>query len=162
VVTREIEGVRQLGPVTTATVPAEIERLHQIDWLPVALAGFLAALALIAIGHALVTSVRERRRELALLRTFGFTRRQLRSTIAWQATSFAVVGLALGTPLGVVVGTTAWRLVANGLGVAVVQVVPILLLSATILGVVAAVNLIALVPARSAATTAPAIAFRAE
>jgi hypothetical protein len=162
VVTRHIAGIHQLGPVTTATVPVEIERLHQIDWLPIALAGFLAALALIAIGHALITSVRQRRHELALLKTFGFTRHQLRSTIAWQATSFAAVGLAIGIPLGVVVGTTAWRVVANGLGVAVVQAVPILLLSTTVIGVFVAVNLIALVPAHTAATTEPAIALRTE
>jgi len=162
VVTRHIEDIHQLGPVTTATVPVEIERLHQIDWLPIALAAFLAALALIAISHALLTSVRQRRRELAVLKTFGFTRHQLRSTIAWQATAFVAVGIAIGAPLGIVVGTTAWRLVANGLGVAVVQAVPWLLLSATIIGVVTAVNLIALFPAHTAATTQPAVAFRAE
>ena len=56
------------------TVPPEVDRLRQINWFPITIAALLAGLALIAVGHALVTGVRRRRRDLALLKTLGFTR----------------------------------------------------------------------------------------
>ena len=40
----------------------------------------------------LVASVRRRRRELALLKTLGFTHRQLAAVVAWQST----IAVALG------------------------------------------------------------------
>ena len=63
-----------LEPIA-ATVPAEIERLRQIDAFPALLAGLTVVIAGIALGYTLVVSVRRRRRELAILRTVGFTRR---------------------------------------------------------------------------------------
>ena len=135
--------------------------MQQIRWFPAALAALLGGLALVAVGHALVTTVRRRRRELAVLKTLGFNRRQVRLSIAWQATTLAVVGLLVGIPLGVLVGTVAWRLVANGLGVAPIAVLPgavALLIPAVILPV----NLVAYFPARAAARTRPAVALQTE
>jgi ABC-type lipoprotein release transport system permease subunit len=42
----------------------------------------VGVLALATIAHLLITSVRRRRRDLAVLRTIGFTRAQVRSTVA--------------------------------------------------------------------------------
>ena len=53
---------------------------------------------------ALVSSLRRRRRELAVLKTLGFSRRQVRATVAWQASTVAAVGLVVGIPLGLLVG----------------------------------------------------------
>jgi ABC-type lipoprotein release transport system permease subunit len=50
--------------------------------------------------HTLVTSVRRRWRDLAVLKTLGFTRGQVGATVAWQAITFAVVALAFGLPWG--------------------------------------------------------------
>ena len=86
------------------TTPVEIKRLEQINWFPAILAVLLTMLALVAVGHALVSSVRRRRRELALLKTIGFDRRQVGATVAWQATTLASVGLVIGIPVGLVVG----------------------------------------------------------
>ena len=55
--------------------------------------------------HTLITSVQRRRHDLAVLKTLGFVRGQVAATIAWQATTFAVVALCLGLPLGVAAGT---------------------------------------------------------
>ena len=57
--------------------------------LPLALGVFFALLATATVAHALVTTVRRRRQELAVLRSLGFTRRQTRVAIAWQATLIA-------------------------------------------------------------------------
>ncbi|MDQ1431706.1 MAG: putative transport system permease protein, partial [Actinomycetota bacterium] len=59
---------RPFGP----SVPVEVDRLRQVNWLPATLAALLGILALLAVGHALVTNVRRRRHELAVLKTLGF------------------------------------------------------------------------------------------
>ena len=81
--------------------------------LPLALAAFLALLALAAVGHALSSGVRRRRHELAVLRALGLTRRQSRLVIATQASLLALIGLAFGIPLGVALGRNLWRAAAD-------------------------------------------------
>ena len=145
-----------------SALPVEVDRLRQIDWFPGTLAALLAGLALIAVGHALVTAVRRRRRELALLKTLGFTRRQVRTTVAWQATTIAAAGLIVGIPVGVVIGDLVWRTVANGLGVTTTPTIAVPALILIALGGLILVNLIAAFPARTAANTRPAVALRTE
>ena len=118
--------------------------------------------ALLAVGHAIVTSIQRRRRDLALLKTLGFNRRQIRATVAWQATTLATIGLVVGLPAGLIVGHTVWRLVADGLGVSTTAAIPTLALLLTIPAALAAVNLIAYLPARTAAQTRPAVALRSD
>ena len=117
---------------------------------------------LLSVGHALITSVRRRRRDLALLKTLGFNRRQVRATIAWQATALATVGLVVGLPIGIIAGRLAWHRIADGLGVSNVATLPTLALLLAIPAVLALVNLLAFFPARSAANTRPAVALRSE
>jgi hypothetical protein len=143
-------------------VPIEVDHLRQVDWLPIALAALLGGLALIAVGHALLTTVRRRRRELALFKIVGFDRRQVRATVAWHATTLAVVGLLVGIPVGIVVGRVIWRLVADNLGVANAVTIPVVAVILTVPFALAFVNLVAFLPARSAAQTRPAVALRSE
>src|SRR5439155_20129368 len=75
------------GTVLLPYAPAEVENLRRIDTLPYVLAGLLGLLALATIAHALVTSVRRRRRDLAILKTLGFVRSQVRGAVAWQAST---------------------------------------------------------------------------
>lgn len=144
------------------TRPPEIGRLREIDWFPPTLAVLVAGLALVAVGHALVTTAHRRRSELALLKTLGFERRQVRATLAWQATTLAVVGLVLGLPVGVLVGSVVWRHVADSLGILPVAIVPVVALAVTVPCVIALVNLVGFGPARKAARTWPADALTAE
>jgi hypothetical protein len=161
-VERSIAGIAQLGHPTAPTIPVEVDRLRQIAWVPTILAALLGGLGVLAVGHALVTAVRRRRRDLALLHTLGFDRRQIRATVAWQATTLATVGLVVGIPAGVIIGRFAWRLVADGLGVSPTAAIPALALLLTIPAVLTLVNLIAFFPARAAAHTRPAVALRTE
>ncbi len=64
--------------VAGPTRPPEVQRLRQIDWFPPVLALLLALLALVAIAHTLITTAHRRRSELAVLKTLGFERRQVR------------------------------------------------------------------------------------
>jgi ABC-type antimicrobial peptide transport system permease subunit len=161
-VEHRIAAIPGLGNPAGSTVPVEVDRLRRIGWFPATLAALLAGLALLAVGHALVTGVRRRRRDLALLKTLGFNRRQVRATVAWQATILATVGLVVGIPAGLIVGNFVWRLVADGLGVSTTAAIPTLALLLTVPAALALVNLIAYLPARAAARTRPAVALRSE
>jgi len=149
------------GPLVP-TVPAEIDRVHRIDGLPIALAAFVAGVALVAVGFALVTAVRRRRRDLAVLKTLGFDRRQVRMTVGWQATTVAVIGLLVGIPLGLALGRVVWHLVADELGVAGTPTWPVLAIVLLVPAALLAVNLVAALPARRAASTRPAVVLRSE
>jgi len=161
-VEHRIAAIPQLGNPAGPTVAVEVDRLRKIEWLPMTLTALLAGLALLAVGHALITSVRRRRRDLALLKTLGFNRRQVRATIAWLATALATVGLVVGIPIGIIVGRIVWQRVADGLGVSTVVTVPTIALLLVVPAVLALVNLLAFFPARAAANTRPAVALRSE
>ena len=142
--------------------PPEVERLRSVSWFSPLLAILVGVLALVAVGHALVTTPRRRRSELALLKTFGFRRRQVRATLAWQATTLAVVGLIVGIPAGVLIGKVVWRWVADSLGIMPTAVVPVVAVALVVPGVIALVNVIAFWPARTASRTWPAVALSTE
>jgi hypothetical protein len=98
--------------------PPAVAKLDQVRGLPRVLALFLAALAALAVIHALMQTVQRRRVELGVLRAIGFTRRQVAAAIGWQAAALALVGAAVGLPAGIAVGRWLWTVVAQGLGVA--------------------------------------------
>ncbi|HTW01267.1 MAG TPA: ABC transporter permease, partial [Streptosporangiaceae bacterium] len=97
--------------------PGDIKNYASVRDTPLALAVVLAVLAVGTLAHVLLTGVRRRRRDLALFKTLGFTRRQVLGTVAWEASAFAAVALLIGLPLGVVAGRLAWALFANAAGV---------------------------------------------
>jgi len=141
---------------------AVVASFGSAQWIPLALSGLLALAAIGTLAHTLVMSVRRRRRDLAVLKTMGFVRRQVSTTVAWQATTLAGIALLIGLPLGVALGRWGWTLFANSIGVLPVPVVnlrPVLLLIPVTLLLA---NLIALVPGRVAASTQPAAALKAE
>ena len=159
---REVAPPKGLGGDVGSTVPTEIDRVRQIRGLPVALAAFVAVVALVAVGLGLVASVRRRRRELAVLKTLGFTRRQVRTTVAWQASTVAAVGLLIGIPIGLLTGAFVWRRVTNELGVSPGLTWPVVGVVALVIAAVLSVNLVAAIPARRAARTRPAVVLRSE
>jgi hypothetical protein len=93
--------------------PAAIGLIREVRVLPMALGVFLLLLALGAVGHAVATAVRRRRLDVAVLRALGMTRWQSRGVVVTQATVLALVGLLFGVPLGIALGRTIWRVVAD-------------------------------------------------
>ena len=67
---------------------------------PLALALAVAGAAVLSLALALLASVRQRRHELALLKTLGLTRRQVLAAVAWQASMILVIAALIGVPLG--------------------------------------------------------------
>jgi cell division protein FtsX len=138
------------------------QRLEGVRRIPLLLGGFLAVLALGAVGHALASTVRRRRHDVAVLRALGLTRRQTRATVAWQATTLAIVGLVFGVPLGLALGRTIWRVVAERtpmLYVAPFALVAVLLVPPA---AVALFNALAAWPGHLAARFRPADSLRTE
>ena len=94
-VASDIKGLP--GPyVNAAERPASVVSLASIAGLPVALAGLLALMAAATLAHTLASSTRRRRRDLAILKSLGFARWQLRQAVAWQATTIAGIALLIG------------------------------------------------------------------
>jgi hypothetical protein len=143
-----------------ARLPSDVNNLREVKALPRALAAFLAVLALLAAVHALVSTVRMRQQELAVLRTLGFDRRQLGSTLAWEATAIGVVGLVVGVPLGLVVGRVVWRAVAGGIGVVDAPETPLLAMAVVIVAALVVLVAASVLPGRSARSISAAAVLR--
>ena len=122
----------------------------------------LAVGAVAALLLTLLASVRRRRHDLAVLKTIGFTRRQLAATVAWQATMAAIVGSAVGIPLGIALGRWLWTAFARQIYAVPEPAVPVGAVLLLPLVALVLVNLVAAVPGRSAARTPAALALRAE
>jgi hypothetical protein len=142
--------------------PAEIVNYKTIGLTPVLLVSGLALGAIAALALTLLASVRQRRRDLALLKTIGFVRRQLAAAVAWQATVAALVGIVVGVPLGVIAGRWLWNLFAEQIYAVPYPTVPVLSLVLVGLGTLVLANVVAAVPARTAARTQTAFLLRSE
>ncbi len=142
--------------------PSDVLSYERVRSTPIVLAIVLALLALATVAHALVTAVRRRRREFAMLETLGFTRRQVSASVAWQATTVAVIAMLVGVPLGIVLGRAGWTSLANDLGTLPEPVVPAIGIALAIPMVIALVNLVAYVPGRLASRVSPAVVLREE
>ncbi len=154
---------RDFGPLLGPSIkPQDLTDLSRVGGAPSAVVALMGALALAALGHALVVTVRRRRRDLAVLKTVGFERSQVASAVAWQALTFAAAGIALGVPIGIAAGRWAWWLVADGLGVVPASTIPALAVAILIPATAVAAVGVAALPARAAARTAPAATLAAE
>ena len=164
------QTVAQVGPTALELVanvlpvqrPAEIVNYKSMGTMPVILAAGVAAGAVAALGLALVASVRRRRRDLALLKTLGFTRRQLAATIAWQSTVIAAGGVIVGVPVGIAAGRWLWILFAQSLSAVPDPVIPAGSVALAAVSALVLANLVAALPGRAAARTPAALMLRAE
>ena len=95
-------------PQTQAQASAVVNADH-LRGQPLVLALGIAAAAAISLALTVLGLVRRRRHELALLKTLGMTRAQVRGVVAWQATLTLLIAAVLGGPLGVVAGRWGWR-----------------------------------------------------
>jgi len=141
---------------------APVRNASQMGSQPLTFAIGVAAAAVLALALTILTSVRERRRDLALLKALGLRSSELRAVVGWQTTTILVIAAAVGVPLGIAVGNWAWTTFANSIGVVPLPVVPVSALLAGIAALLVAGNLLALWPAQLAARVAPAAAFRIE
>ena len=81
---------------------------------PAGVAAIVGSIAVLALANALVVAVRRRRRDLAVLRSMGFTRRQTAISVVVMALAIVAIGVLVGLPVGLAVGATLWRVTASG------------------------------------------------
>ena len=128
---------------------AQTDQINQFVAVIYVLLMLAVVIALFGIGNTLALSIIERTRELGLLRAVGMTRRQLRTTVRWEAILTSVFGTLLGLGIGLFFG---WAIVEalkdEGLKSFVIPwgQLLIIVMIAALAGVVAAI-----LPARRAA-----------
>lgn len=142
--------------------PGLLDDVERVADLPLLMAGAMSLAAAALLLHALVTSVRRRGPDLAVLRTMGLVGRQLRAAIGWQAVTIAAIAVIVAIPLGIVVGRLAWLLHADAIGVVPEAIAPhsgqLLAVPAVLLGAFVVGALVGVGPARRR----PVLALRAE
>ncbi len=150
------------GSVLPVQRPAQILNYSSLGSTPVVLGLALAAGAAVALGITLFTSVRRRRRDLAILKTLGFTGRELAASVGIQATVAAVIGCVVGIPLGIAVGRFLWDLFAGQIDAVPLPTVPAGTVALVGVAAVVLAVLVATVPGRLAARTRTSQLLRAE
>jgi putative ABC transport system permease protein len=132
-----------------------------LDTMLLVVVGLLAVaivISLIGVSNTLSLSVLERTRESALLRALGFTRRQLRQSLALEGLLLAAIGASIGIVLGVAYG---WIGTVTLVGDAFPPVIAVPW-GRLVLVVVVALGcglLASVLPARRAATADPVVAL---
>jgi putative ABC transport system permease protein len=149
-----VESVTDAYPTAKVMDTAQYEanqagQINLILNLIYAMLGLAIVIAVMGIGNTLSLSIVERTRELGLLRAVGMSRRQLRSTVRWEAVLVALFGTALGLAIGTFFGWAIVRALADQgfttFTVPVAQLAVVTLIAA-VAGVVASI-----LPARRAA-----------
>ena len=148
--------------VTADQRPGDIKNYAGVRDTPLVLGAVLALLAVGMLTHVLLTGVRRRRRDLAVLKTVGLTRSQVLRVVSWQASTVAAAALAVGLPLGVVAGRWSWAVFAGSAGVAGQADIPVPLVLLAIPATLLLANLIAAGPGWAAARIRPAQILRSE
>jgi hypothetical protein len=146
------------GPAT----PTDLLNFGQVQDLPQVLGIGLAVVALLTITHLLMTSVRRRQRDFAILRALGFTSWQVRGTLCWQALTLAGIALLIGVPAGIACGRLCWQVFAYQLGITPVVAVPVAALPIMAASWLTAAAVIAALPGKTATRNLPARALRRE
>ena len=142
--------------------PAEIDRLTAVEDLPRYMAIFMAALAAAAISFATTTTVRQRRRDLAVLRVLGMTARHIRSVVVVLVLALTGFGALLGGVLGVIVGRQVWRAVMGSVSLPFSPSLPVAAVVLVPIAVVVLAQLVASSSRRAAGRTPAAVVLRTE
>ena len=160
------EGVPDERRVPTewlvSVAPAEV--LESNEALPLLWATLvpLAIVVLATVGHAQLLVVRRRRKDYGILRALGFTRREVLTTVGWQATVTVLVPVVLAVPLGLIGGQVGWRGFAGLIGVDDSSAIPLLSVLGVAVVAIVLTNLVCLLPAMVAARVRPAQVLRGE
>jgi hypothetical protein len=137
-------GCRDQTCVVSDSRPQQLSAYRAIGNVWVLAGAALGLLLAVTLVHGLVTSVRARRRDLAVLQVIGFVPGQTRRTVMWEATALALGGLLGGIPLGIVGANVAWAVFTHALGITPTASVPIVAVVILAVGVLALAGLIGL------------------
>ncbi len=123
--------------VVRAAPESDVSNLGRIRAVPWFIAALVGSLALATFTHSMVTTLRRRRTELAVLAAIGMTRRQLRLVTLSSAVAMVLTSSVLGIVIGAAGGRALWNQLASRLGLASGPVVEALPIAAVIIIAVA-------------------------
>ncbi len=103
---------------------AGVRSLRNVRQLPSVLVALLAVMAAAALVHRLATSSRSLRRELAVLRSMGFTDSQFVQSGGAQGAAVSALALVGAVPAGLISAAVVWRVIAEYLVVVPRPIVP--------------------------------------
>lgn len=152
-------GSAQVLPVQR---PAEIVNYSSMGTTPALLGGALVLAAVVSLGLALASGVGRRRRDLSILKSLGFSRRQVSAAVVWQSSIVVTIGLVAGVPLGIALGRWLWILFAGSLPVVAQPTEPAAVVVGLAIALLVLANLVAAVPAYLAGRTPVAATLRSE
>ena len=110
------------------------------------------------IGVIMVRAVRERRRQVGVLRALGFQAAAVRGAFVVESAFVAVEGVLIGTVLALV---CVWSITqTDAFGANMVFTVPFTSIAVLVVGTLAISLLATAAPARAAARIEPAVALR--
>jgi putative ABC transport system permease protein len=159
-----LEQFRALGALLDEAISAEElnQLINAITVILVVLVGFSALLAAVGMVSTLLQSVLQRKRELGLLRTLGFTAAQVRWMIAAEAAQIVatatIIGLVLGSLYGWAGSQSAFGSITGGL---LPYTAPVPALIGVVLAAMAIALVSSLVAARAATRATPIEALTA-
>ena len=139
-----------------------VSGLGRMRVVPVLLLCGLLALVAAAVAHVLIVAVARHRRDLAVLRAMGFTRRQSWASVTIHASLLVFAACLVGIPIGVVLGRAVWDRIATNLYVVPRPMAPLELLGLIGLALVVVAILASVVPAARAVRPPPAAVLRAD
>ena len=96
--------------------PPEIVDANGLRRLPLLLGLTIGLSMMLGLSLLVLVSVRDRGRELGVLRVLGFTGRQVRRSVRWQTLTCVALALVVGLPAGWIVGRWTWIRFAQRLG----------------------------------------------
>jgi putative ABC transport system permease protein len=122
---------------------SQADQVNQLLTLVFVLLFLAIVIATLGIANTLALSIHERTRELGLLRAVGMTRRQMRSSVRWEAVIISLFGTSLGLIVGVLFSFALQQAVKDEgvdvYDVPIFQIVLIVVLGAA-LGVIASLR----------------------
>ncbi|MEP7201277.1 MAG: FtsX-like permease family protein [Ilumatobacteraceae bacterium] len=150
------------GPPPNNFVPSAIVNVGHIRAVPFVLAAVLAALALLTVSHVMLTSTRNRRRDVAILRSIGADRRWITRAVLWQATLLTALPVVVGVPVGIVVGRLVFATFADSMGAIRDASIPVAVVAIGAMVTVGLANAIAAAASRAARHNEPAQLLQGE
>ena len=142
--------------------PDRVANASSVGSVAWALAAFVGVLAIVATAHGIHTTMRRRRRDVAVLRALGFRPTDVRMSSAWHGACVAAVAIVAGIPLGIAAGRIAFRALTDDLGLEGGFVVPPVSLSIVAVTTAVAMQALTGVGGRRAARVSPAEVLRSE
>ncbi|MCU1360594.1 MAG: hypothetical protein JWN99_1883 [Ilumatobacteraceae bacterium] len=143
-------------------LPSAISNLERVQAIPFVLAGVLALLLLLTIAHVMLTSLRNGRRDVAVLRSLGADTGWITRSMHWQVTTFAIVPIVLGAAVGVVAGRLVFQALADSIGALNAAAIPVALIAAVAVAALVLSNVTAAIPAGRARRMATATVLQSE